>query len=198
MANKLSQFSIGAIGKNPQIFSYSTADALSTITQTNYILPVLIQNALTVGEGDLFVCSYSSGANGSLLQVQITGTAITLVNIGGTIPPGGDGLTWLYLSGTTQTALANYGFVIGNSALTTITLPATAPIGSVIQVQGSGAGGWKVQAQTGQIINVGAVATTSGGSVQSSNRYDSIQLVNIFANSTWSMAFGTSSDYTIL
>ena len=52
------------------------------------------------------------------------------------------GIAWANISGTTQAAAVNTAYVVGNAGQTTITLPATAALGSVVIVQGKGAAGW--------------------------------------------------------
>jgi hypothetical protein len=108
------------------------------------------------------------------------------------------GFNWVYLSTTSVTASVNTGYVIGNSALTTITLPSVANIGETIIVQGSGASGWVLQCNTGQFINMGDISTSSGGSLSSGNRYDTIEIVCIFPNTLWSAGYAVSAGLTIV
>jgi hypothetical protein len=56
-------------------------------------------------------------------------------------------------------------------------------------VQGKGAGGWKIAQNAGQTIHFGNVDTTTGatGYLASTNRYDSIQLLCITANTDWAI-----------
>ena len=60
---------------------------------------------------------------------------------------------WNVVSGTTQTAVANNGYLATNAALTTITLPAAPAVGDVVKLSGLGAGGWQVNTNTGQAFN---------------------------------------------
>jgi hypothetical protein len=181
MANKLSQFSVGAVGNTPQIFSYSTSDNLATITQTNYIVPMLIQNALTVGEGDLFVCSYSKKTQGALLQVQIDGTQITLVEVAGTVTPG-DGLVWSTVSGNIVDVQNNNAYIPLNGSLTIFNLPAICPIGFRFNIEGLGAGGWMIQANGGQYIRFLSTVSSAGGTCSSKLQYDNCAVVCVTAN----------------
>lgn len=107
----------------------------------------------------------------------------------------GGGVTWATIAGTTQAATVNTGWIPTNVGLTTIGLPATAPIGSVVSVQGQGSGGWTVDAPGSQIIHVGATATSAGGTVSSVNRYDAITLVCIVADTEWGMYGPVSSGF---
>lgn len=94
-------------------------------------------------------------------------------------------IKWYGIAGTTQAATVNSGYVVQNAGQTTITLPATAALGSVVSVRGLGAAGWILAANTGQVIQVDGVATSSGGTLTSSGQYDSIDVTCVVANTTW-------------
>jgi hypothetical protein len=93
--------------------------------------------------------------------------------------------TWVGVSGTTQAAAVNNGYIIQSSTQTNVTLPATAAIGSRVAIRGLGAGGWILTANTGQTIKVDGATTSSGGSLTSSGQYDSIDVTCVVANTTW-------------
>lgn len=92
-------------------------------------------------------------------------------------------------SSTTQQALPNSGFIPTSSSLTTVTLPTEAEPGDKVAIQGNGSGGWKLQANSGQIIHIDSGATSSGGSISSSNQYDTIFVMCITENTTWSVSY---------
>jgi hypothetical protein len=94
-------------------------------------------------------------------------------------------LQWVDVSGTTQAAAVNSGYVISNAAQTTVTLPATAAEGSVIAIAGKGAGGWIMQANGGQTIKIGNQTTSTAGALTSSNQWDCVEVVCVTANTTW-------------
>lgn len=102
---------------------------------------------------------------------------------------GGSSFTWNAVSGTTQAMAVNNGYIPNNVALTTLTLPATAAVGDVVRVAGKGSGLWTIAQNAGQTIHFGASNTTTGvgGSLTALNRYDSIELVCITANSDWTV-----------
>lgn len=84
---------------------------------------------------------------------------------------------------TTYTLLPNTRHIVNTATLCTLTLPATASQGDLFQVNGKGAGGWKVAQNSGQTIHSTSDTTTgTGGSMASSARYDNVVLVNITAN----------------
>ena len=107
------------------------------------------------------------------------------------------GITWNNISGTTQNAAVNNGYVVGNAGQTTITLPGTAALGSVVHIAGKGAGGWILAANTGQTIQIGSQVTSSAGTLVSAAAYDSVMVVCITANTTWSVLQVLSTGLTI-
>lgn len=99
--------------------------------------------------------------------------------------------SWVDVTSGTQAIAINTGYVTDNATLVTYTLPATAVFGSVIRVVGGtlGAAGWKIAQNAGQQIDFGNMATTvgTGGYLQSTNEYDSVELVAIVggASTIW-------------
>lgn len=102
----------------------------------------------------------------------------------------GGGIAWLEVTGTSQTAATNKGYIANNAALVTVTLPSTAELGKTVRIAGKGAGGWRVAQNSGQQIHFGNTSSTSGtgGRLDSTHRYDSVELVCITANTTWVVA----------
>lgn len=146
----------------------------------------------------------SSMTNGQILigstgatpvPATITGTlGVTVTNGAGTITisGGGGGYTWTEVTGTTQTMAANNGYISNNPALVTLTLPTTAALGTTLSIAGKGAGGWKIAQNAGQEIFFGTIATTIGatGYLQSTQQFDSIELLCITANTQWTVITG--------
>jgi hypothetical protein len=118
-----------------------------------------------------------------------------LVNCTG-YPVTGAGLSWSTVTGTTQAAAINNGYIANNAGVVTITLPATAAIGSIVAVHGLGAGGWTLAANTGQTIQFGNLASSSGGSFSSTNQYDVVWVICMVANTTWSVMTNISQGLT--
>jgi hypothetical protein len=96
---------------------------------------------------------------------------------------------WSREAGTTVAMLNDRGYINTNVALTTLTLPATGTVGDYIEICGEGAGGWTIAQNAGQSIQHGATSTTVGvgGSLSSTNQYDTVRLVCRIANTTWSV-----------
>lgn len=93
------------------------------------------------------------------------------------------------VTGTSQQAGASSLYITNNASLVTITLPATAAVGSRLRVVGLGAGGWRVAQNASQLIHKSGTATTTGvtGHIDSSNRYDAATLICVVANTEWSI-----------
>lgn len=119
-------------------------------------------------------------------NVTITPTAKTLV-ISSTGGGGGGLLPWSTLTLTSNTGISNNGYITNNVAQVTIGLPTTSSVGDIIAVVGRGTGGWKVSQGAGQTIHFESNDTTTGvtGSLASTVRYDSIEMVCIIANTDW-------------
>ena len=151
---------------------------------------------------DNLIPSYAGNPNGSVAgdQYQLlwdttnnflwvcttTGSAATAV---WTQVVSGAGMIWNEVTVTTQTMSVNNGYIANNAGLVTLTLPATSAIGSVIYINGKGAGGWSIAQNASQLIHIGSSVSTTGvgGSVASTNRYDSMCLVCITANTEWAI-----------
>jgi len=70
----------------------------------------------------------------------------------GATGPAGPGITWFNVTGTAWQMASNTGYLANNAAQVTLTLPASAAIGDMVQVTGAGTGGWKIAQNAGQSI----------------------------------------------
>ena len=133
------------------------------------------------------VSSITGDSGGALVgALTITGAGgITTSGAGTTLTITGTGLTWTRPTTTPIALVANHGYVQANAGagLTTFTLPATAALGTEIQVIGESSGGWSITTGGGQSIQYGNL--TGATSLGSTNRYDCVRLVCRVANTTW-------------
>lgn len=126
------------------------------------------------------------GSSGQVLTSNGAGALPSFQN-----PTGG---AYVSVAGTTQAASVNTVYLIANASQTTVTLPATAAIGQIVGVDGLGAGGWIVTANTGQTIHFGQTSSSSGGTCTSAGNYNAATFRCIIANTAWSVvAAGPSS-----
>ena len=115
-----------------------------------------------------------TGPNRFAGMVTLTNAANTLAGAftgssAGTFAGNGGGLTnvpgtlaWQTVAGTSQTAAANRAYLLTNNVQVTLTLPAAAGLGDVVRVSGTGAGGWKIAQNSGQIILAGSIPGNIG------------------------------------
>lgn len=94
-----------------------------------------------------------------------------------TIAPGSN--SWVDVTNATQAMAINTGYMADRGTLVTFTLPATAAQFSIMEIVGSGAGGWIIAQNANQKIIFGNTASTVGvgGSIASTNANDTIKLI---------------------
>lgn len=119
------------------------------------------------------------------------GTGASTVASGSTVTINvtGGGIEYSVVTTNTQMAI-NQGYITNKSgSAATMTLPATAAVGSVVSVVGLNATGWSIAQATGQQIHMNSVSTTSGasGSLASSAQYNSVLLLCTVANTDWTV-----------
>lgn len=172
----------------------TNADSVPTLSSTSTLInKTLTSPVINVGSdatGDV----YYRNAGGLFTRLGIGSTNDVLTVIAG-IPSwqptsGGGGMTWTEVTGTSQSAAVNNGYITNNVGLVTVTLPSTAAVGSVVRVTGKGAGGWRIaQNASQQIIWMeggvdGTNETTigTGGRIDSTDDYDSLELICLTAD----------------
>jgi hypothetical protein len=170
-----------------------------------------LANALPVGSGGSgrttataygVICggTTTTAAHQSVASVGTAGQVLTS-NGAGALPTFQNqaGYVWTEVTGTSQSMAVESGYIANNVALVTLTLPASASVGDSITVAGKGAGGWKIAQNAGQVIRAGASSTTVGaaGYLQSTNQYDSIELLCITANTDWVVLTGPQGNITV-
>lgn len=161
-------------------------------------LPLPFQNALNnaaragfqfIFGSDAAGDTYFRSASGPLARLGIGANGkILTVKMG--LPSWEDAPTavaWSEVNGTSQAGAVNSGYIANNAAVCTITLPATAAIGSVIEVVGKGTGGWRLSQSANQKVHFGNLSSTTGtgGSLNSTHQRDAIRLVCVLADTDW-------------
>lgn len=143
-------------------------------------------------DGILYICTTAGTASTAIWSKSITltgGSGVTITQNGNIIQvsASSSGLTWNNITGTSATMMTNNGYQSNNGGLVTLTLPSAASFGDELFISGYGAGGWTIAQNAGQKLIIGDASTTVGvgGSLSSTNQYDSIQFRCAIANTTW-------------
>jgi len=172
---------------NNVVSGLSTANSATLVT-TSTGVPVMT-SSMTDGQ----VVIGSTGAT-PVAATLTAGTGVSITNAAGsiTINATGGGIGWSVIT-IDQTAVINNGYICNKAGLLTLTLPASAAIGDIIQVTGiNTALGWKIAQNANQRIHFGTSSTTLGvgGSLASVNIRDSVELVCVVA--------GASTEYNVI
>lgn len=172
---------------------YDGSGTWTGVTVTNHaVLIGAASNGITstlLTNGQLAIGSTGADPQAATLTA---GTGISITNGAGsiTINASGGALTWTVVTGTTQAAAVNNGYIANNAGLVTVTLPAVSAVGDVVAVTGiNNATGWKVAQNAGNQIFYGTSSTTSGtgGSLASTNTRDTVFLLCVVANGAWNV-----------
>jgi hypothetical protein len=149
------------------VFSFVDTGALGTICVGSATVPKF----LAAAGADNKILTSHNGADPSW-EIPIAG-----------------GIAWTRETSASVTGVINHGYINTNVGLTTITLPATAALGTIIAVMGESAAGWKIAQNAGQSVQIGNVSTTIGitGYLASSDQYDVVYLVCRVVDTTWSV-----------
>ena len=107
-------------------------------------------------------------------------------------------LSTTIVSDVTQTVEVNSLYIPTNTLLTTFQLPVMCVPGNRVTVAGQGVGGWIILTGAGQTIQIADVGATATTSVASSSRYDSIELVCVLENTTWSTLATQTTGFVIV
>ncbi len=181
------------LGAESRARNYTDEQILQIEEQLEMAIQNAINNAFRAGvqfilgsdaPGDI----YFRSASGPVARLGIGSNGQALVVNAG-LPAWGNqsALNWSVVTATSQAAAVNSGYIINTSALSTITLPATAAIGSILEIVGAGAGGWRLSQAAGQQIIFGNIANTTGvaGQLNSTHQRDCIRLVCLTADTVW-------------
>jgi hypothetical protein len=182
----------GELGENPDdivaisIGSLIDLDADFVLGTANLDFP----NAQPLGGlGTGILYNSDDGTTGTLSIVNI-GAGLTLNTGTKTLSTTGTGFNLTWYTVTINTAMqTSSGYIPNSGGLLLLTLPTTAAVGDALMVAGRGAGGFQIIQNSGQVIHFGSISTTSGvgGSVSSTNRYDSVIMVCTVANLEWTV-----------
>jgi len=181
----LSATTLGANVVNSSLTSVGTI-ATGTWNATDIALSAGGTNAsLTAVNGGVV---YSTA---SAMAISAAGTSGQFLQSAGAASPQWASITqaevWSEATGAT-TATVNSGYICNNaSTRVVVTLPSTAALGSKVRVCGKGAAGWQVTAPASTTIQFGSSVTATAGNVQSTNTFDTLELICTVANTGWTV-----------
>ena len=128
--------------------------------------------------------------------VPIQNTLFTV--IGGTFSNSlGGPVLWVANGSSSTNATVGAGYITTSSSLQSFNLPLSFSVGQKVGIVGEGSGGWKLFAHSGTTIQFGTAATSSGGNLSSTNRYDNCIVIGVVANTTWAVLSSLSSGLTV-
>ena len=87
----------------------------------------------------------TNGGTGVMLTGNFIGNGAGLTNVSS------PGMAWQAVTGAVQ-AQSNQGYIASDTAMVTITLPASPNVGDLVRVSGAGTGGWTIAQNAGQVI----------------------------------------------
>jgi len=179
---------------NPGLSAYATLNQVTTFAQNTVVTSFAGDPNGNVA-GNTYQLCWDTAAQ-VLYICTVTGTATTAVwSPVSTVNPG---FPWTEVTGTAQTITVNNGYTANNPAQVVFTMPLTAQVGDRIEIQGLGAGGWRINSGNYQ-LRVGTVASTPAtGYIESTNRYDSLVLVCAQANTVFTAVGGPQGQVNII
>jgi hypothetical protein len=183
-------------GLNPNIFTGGTDANIGLSIKTTGNAGITFQAAAT---GPVIgINSGTSYQHQTLFDFPNTAASqtVTFPDASGTIAFTSSINTPVAASTTPIAVAMQTTYIVTDASTVTFNLPATIAFGQTLSIQGLGAGGWIIQANTGQNIIVGAQTSTTAGTVSSTNANDSINLICTVANTTLSALGGPQGNLT--
>jgi predicted RNA-binding Zn ribbon-like protein len=170
-------YAMRALAASNLLGTLPVAQLTGTVPLAQLPAPVVTNNATGLNLGGAFSGNLSGNGGGvtNLNASQLTSGTVADARLSanvarlngdmtfsGTITANGfngqGAVRWQSVSGTNQQSVANSGYVINNSSLVTVTLPASIFVGEVVRVCGVGAGGWRISQNLNQFISTSNLA----------------------------------------
>lgn len=183
----LSSFTLDGTGNTVLIdsASYTTTPIYLNGASANNIIISSLSDGIEANTNFTPV-NYAPIAGTNFKANSVTGNLQGIDTTLGTLVARGS-LTWEDIPGNFQTAVPNKGYIISNPAITIVEIPPTVPQGSVFGVAGKGAGGWGILLSAGQICHFDGIPTSAGGTITSTGRWNSVQILCITADTEFSV-----------
>lgn len=191
---------VNSAAANSIAYYPSSGTAVSGITTTNRAMLVTntsgvpsMTSSMTNGQ---VVIGSTGGAPAPATLTAGTGISITPGSNSITISSSSTGTVWVENTTTPVSMNNNTGYIANAGATQVVyTLPLTSAVGAILHLVAKGAGGFRVNQNTGQNIRIGTITTSTGtpGYITSTDIYDSLTLVCITADTTWVALNGAQS-----
>jgi hypothetical protein len=177
-------------GANNIAIGYNAASNYATSESNN----IVIGNTGTVADSNHIRIGTQGGGAGQQNACNIAGIYGSSVTAAGTVVVDTSGnlgtisgvtpTVWNDVTAASAAMVVNNGYIADRGTLVTLTLPATAAVGSRFEIVGKGAGGWLIAQNAGQQIHFAGLNSTvgAGGSIASTLRYDCVELICVTAN----------------
>ena len=157
------------------------SDVASPSTAFDNISPLTTKGDLLVYDGSGNT-RLPAGPDGQVLTVDSSAPAGVKW-----APASASSIPFTEITSSTLSMASNNGYILNNPSLLTAMLPSSSSVGDIVWIVGKGVGGWRIAQNSGQTIHFGSQDTTAGagGSLDSTNQYDAIQLLCTAANTDW-------------
>jgi hypothetical protein len=142
---------------------------------------------ITITSNNTPTCALAGTVTGVTQSPSDNSTKLATTAYADAAGGGGGGITWTEVTGTTQAAAVDNGYIANNGSQVVVTLPTTAAVGKVVRVAGKGSGGWKIAQNASELIHfLGSVTTTgTGGYLASTTSFDAVELLCTVADTEW-------------
>lgn len=168
----------------------SASDTVSSLASANSASLVTNSTGVPTWSGTMVNGEIIIGSTGATpTKGTITaGSGISVTNGAGsiTIANTAGALTWVTETTTSRTLTAGEGVIVNAASICTATIPATTAVGDTFSLTAKSASGFRLQCNTGQVLNIGSDPTSSAGSITTTGATNqSITIVCITANTTF-------------
>ncbi len=179
------QIIIGATGSASAYANVTSSDDSLIITEGPNTLDIITGSEVAIQfDTDSGSAIPSAGiitiAGGSNVTTSGSGSTVTITAATTLFP-------WTEITDATHQMVVDNGYIANRGTAITFTLPATAAVGDRVAIVGQGSGGWIIAQNADQTIhfNSGDTTTGVGGSLASTVRYNTVEIICTVADTDW-------------